>query len=81
MSIHSERKFCSDIDRVLVLNDPPARSWPNLNENIAQFANARPPGIYKPDYVRELFEAGGVLRNSTRPTLNPLLLLLLRAYV
>jgi mRNA-capping enzyme len=32
------------------------RPWPKLNEHIAEFALARPPGIYKADYVRELFE-------------------------
>lgn len=32
------------------------RPWPKLNEHIAEFAAARPPGIYKPEYVRELFD-------------------------
>ena len=29
------------------------REWPKLNEHVAEFAAARPPGIYKPEYVRQ----------------------------
>ena len=30
--------------------------WPKLNENVKEFATKRPPGIYKPEYVKELFD-------------------------
>ncbi|CAL6302367.1 unnamed protein product [Bathycoccus prasinos] len=29
--------------------------WPELNKHINMFSNCRPPGIYKPTYVRALF--------------------------
>lgn len=45
------------------------RSWPLLNDHIAEFALSRPPGIYKPDYVRELFEQ--YLERRFRSTTDP----------
>ena len=45
------------------------RPWPKLNEHIAEFAMARPPGIYKPDYVRELFDE--YLERRFRTTKDP----------
>ncbi|EEH55839.1 uncharacterized protein MICPUCDRAFT_1330, partial [Micromonas pusilla CCMP1545] len=32
-----------------------ARKWPKLNEHVAEFARHRPPGIYKPEYLKLLF--------------------------
>ena len=35
-----------------------SRPWPDLNAHVAEFARARPPcGIYKPEYLRDLFDA------------------------
>ena len=44
-------------------------AWPKLNENLKAFAAARPPGIYKPEYVKELFDEYLERRFST--TLDP----------
>ena len=47
-----------------------ARSWPKLNEHVAEFARARPPcGIYKPEYIRELFDE--YLERRFRTTIDP----------
>ena len=46
------------------------RSWPKLNEHVAEFARARPPcGIYKPEYIRELFDE--YLERRFRTTIDP----------
>lgn len=45
------------------------RPWPTLNENLAEFARARPPGIYKADYVKELFDE--YLERRYRTTKDP----------
>ena len=31
-------------------------AWPELNARVAEFARARPPGVYKAEYLRSLFE-------------------------
>ena len=46
-----------------------ARPWPKLNEHLAEFATCRPPGIYKPEYVKELFDE--YLERRFRTTVDP----------
>ena len=33
-----------------------AHGWPELNKWVSEFATARPPGIYKADYLKSLFD-------------------------
>ena len=87
MSIHTQDKPCSDLGRVLVLNDPAiGRVFMHPSSVNLPVGKYESPWLVYSErvetarvYVRDNTMAGGVLRTSTRPTL--IILLLLRASV